>query len=94
MLTRNELQHMAKSAALKTEDAELLIDDVQMILKYIRQISMNDLVSVEPMWQVHENSNVFRKDEVFGELTSEEIFRNCQSCENDFFKVPKIIECK
>jgi aspartyl-tRNA(Asn)/glutamyl-tRNA(Gln) amidotransferase subunit C len=39
-----------------------------------------------------DNKNIFRKDEVKGEISREDVFRNAPLHDEEFFKVPKVIK--
>src|SRR3989304_1258791 len=94
-ITREEVLHVARLArlALSPAEADRMRDQLADILDYIRQL--------EPLRNQHarphtshavEMGTQFRDDSVdpFGE--KEEILKNAPDREDDFFRVPRILE--
>ena len=57
---------MAKLSNLKLEDAEVenLQEDLINIIGYIEQLSELNTENIEPTYQVSDNQNIWRKDEI------------------------------
>jgi len=74
------------------EEKEEIKNDLQKMIGFIDKLNELDTTGVEPLLHMSENVNVFRKDEVNGEIPTEEVFKNAPLHANGFFKVPKVIK--
>ena len=74
------------------EEKEEIKNDLQKMIGFIDKLNELDTTGVEPLLHMSENVNVFRKDEVNGEIRTEEVFKNAPLHANGFFKVPKVIK--
>lgn len=93
-VTDKDVQKIAQLAKLKFSDEETvkLQSELNKILEYIDQLDELDLDGVEPLENINETSNVFRKDENETWLTTEEALKNAPSRTGKFFKVPKVLD--
>ena len=73
------------------EEKEEIKNDLQKMIGFIDKLNELDTTGVEPLLHMSENVNIFRKDEVNGEIPTEEVFKNAPLHANGFFKVPKVI---
>ena len=93
-ITREEVLHVARLArlALTSAEADRMRDQLANILDYIRQLDRLDTKDVVPTSHAVEMGTPFRDDSAdpFGE--KEEILKNAPDREDDFFRVPRIIE--
>ncbi len=93
-ITREEVLHVARLArlALSSEEADRMREQLGDILAYIRQLDRLDTSGVVPTSHAVETGTPYRDDSVhpFGE--KEEILKNAPDREDDFFRVPRIIE--
>ncbi|MFC1883753.1 aspartate--tRNA ligase [Thermodesulfobacteriota bacterium] len=93
-ISRDEVGHVAKLARLKLSDQELgsLQKDMNSILDYVE--TLNELVTddVSPMSHVLEMNNVWREDNPGQDKEPGKLIANAPMNENNFFKVPKILE--
>ncbi len=76
----------------KDEEKEEIKNDLQKMIGFIDKLNELDTTGVGPLLHMSENVNVFRKDEVNGEIPTEEVFKNAPLHANGFFKVPKVIK--
>jgi len=74
------------------DEKEEIKNDLQKMIGFIDKLNELDTAGVEPLLHMSENVNIFRKDEVNGEIPSEEVFKNAPLHANGFFKVPKVIK--
>lgn len=65
---------------------------LQEMIGFIDKLNELDTTGVEPLLHMSGNVNVFRKDEVKGEINREEVFKNAPLHDDGFFKVPKVIK--
>lgn len=74
----------------KDEKEEMKIE-LEKMFSFIEKLNELDTSGVEPLLHMSENEDVFREDEVSGQISREEVFRNAPVHDNEFFKVPKVI---
>jgi len=93
-ITREEVLQVARLArlALSPAEADKMKEQLGSILSYIRQLDRLDTSGVVPTSHAVEMGTPFRDDSVepFGQ--KEEILKNAPDREEDFFRVPRIIE--
>ncbi|QIZ71522.1 Asp-tRNA(Asn)/Glu-tRNA(Gln) amidotransferase subunit GatC [Oxynema aestuarii] len=93
MLDREQVRKVARLACLELSEEEEIAFTSQLgdILEYFEQLSELDTENVKPTSRAIDVSNVTRPDElqVFGDR--EAILKSAPDREDDFFKVPKIL---
>ena len=87
----DKLAHLSRLEFSKEEKEEIK-NDLEKMIGFINKLNELDTTGVEPLLHMSENVNVFRKDEVEGEISKEDVFRNAPSHDDNFFKVPKVIK--
>lgn len=92
-LTREEVRHVAKLAALELSPEELVRIECQLndILEYIDQLKNIPTVGVPATSHVHGAVNFFREDIVRESLPRDALEQVSPAFENGSFLVPKII---
>ena len=94
MIDREQVRHVARLARLElTEEEETqLTKELVDILSYVEQLGELDTEDVPPTMHALDIPASLRADEakVFGDR--EEILSNAPERENDFFKVPQLLE--
>ena len=95
-ITIKDVEHIATLAKLEFTDAEKekFTGQMNKILEYMEQLNSLDTSSVEPLSHVIELSNVFRADEVKPGVSTEDALKNAPAKDEQFFKVPKVINEK
>ena len=93
-IRREEVLHVARLArlALSPAEADRMGEQLGKILEYIRQLDRLDTADVVPTSHAVEMGTPFREDAVHPFGQKEEIPRNAPDREEDFFRVPRIIE--
>lgn len=86
-----KLAHLSR-LEFKEDEKEEIKNDLQKMLGFIDKLNELDTTGVEPLLHMTDNMNVFRDDEVKGEISREEVFRNAPLHNDEFFKVPKVIK--
>jgi aspartyl-tRNA(Asn)/glutamyl-tRNA(Gln) amidotransferase subunit C len=92
MITKNQIEHLAKLARLKLSEVEVenLSKDLTEILTYVEKINEINLENVEPLTNILEKLDL-REDN--HRLTDNSlIIENFPEKEDDYLKVPKILE--
>ncbi|MBC7293717.1 MAG: Asp-tRNA(Asn)/Glu-tRNA(Gln) amidotransferase subunit GatC [Thermoleophilia bacterium] len=92
MISREEVQHVARLARLHLEEEELerLQAELSQIIDYVRQLSQLDLSGLPPTSHAVALKNVFRPDEPVPGLTQEEATSNAPAVQRGQFVVPRI----
>ncbi|HBN10064.1 MAG TPA: Asp-tRNA(Asn)/Glu-tRNA(Gln) amidotransferase GatCAB subunit C [Cyanobacteria bacterium UBA8530] len=94
MIKAETVKHVADLARLEVseEQAEVYAGQLGHILEYIEQLRELDTTGVEPTAHALSLTNVLREDLLKPSLPREILFENAPSCENEMFKVPRILE--
>jgi aspartyl-tRNA(Asn)/glutamyl-tRNA(Gln) amidotransferase subunit C len=92
MISRQEVEHVARLARLRFEEAELsrLQLELGQIIDYIQQLSELDLSGMEVTSHAVALKNVLRPDEPLPGLTQQEATANGPDVERGQFVVPRI----
>ena len=94
MIAKKDVKYVADLARIHLTDEELeeLSKQIEDILCYISKLNQLDVSSVEPMSHVLHLKNVFREDKFKPSLPVSEVINISEFKENNFFKVPRVIE--
>ena len=94
MISREEVQHVARLARLHLTDDEVerMRQQLDAILAYIDKLRELDVEGVEPTAHAVPLVNVMRDDEVAPSLSQEAALANAPDRAGEFFRVPRIIE--
>lgn len=94
MLDKNITEYVAKLAriGINEEEKEYLGNQLKKIIEYIDKLKEVEITNIEPLRGTYFKNNFFRKDEVRKIFSPEEILNNAPQKENNFFKIPKVIE--
>lgn len=76
----------------KDEEKQEMKTELEKMIGFIDKLNELDTSDVEPLLHMSENQNIFREDEVKGELGKEDVFKNAPVHDDNFFKVPKVIK--
>lgn len=77
---------------LSADDMERLTGQLDSILGYVDKLNELDTEGVEPMSHAVDVVNAMRPDRVVNRPRTEALLRNAPAREDDFIRVPKIIE--
>jgi aspartyl-tRNA(Asn)/glutamyl-tRNA(Gln) amidotransferase subunit C len=93
-ITRKEVEHVAWLARLELteEEKERMTVQLDSILGYIDKLNKLDTSNVEPTTTVIPMVSVTREDEARPSLKQDEALANAPDRQDDFFRVPRIIE--
>ena len=86
-----KLANLSRLDFNKSEKEEIK-NDLEKMIGFIDKLNELDTTGVAPLLHMSENVNIFRKDEMKGEITREDVFRNAPLHDEQFFKVPKVIK--
>ena len=87
----DKVAHLAR-LNISEEKAEGLMQEMSEILNWVEQLNEVDTSGVKPLTNMSHEVNQFREDKVSGHLTKEQALKNAPVSDQDFFKVPKVIE--
>ena len=89
-----QVRKVAKLARLDLTDAEVELFSPQLsaILAYIEKLSELDTENVEPLAHCLPVYNVFREDVPKPSIDVEKALANAPQREDDYFKVPKVLD--
>lgn len=96
MVTREEVQHVAKLARLEfnTEELDALTTEMNSVLAYVDQLKELDVTGVEPLENLNEavEVNVLRPDVEKPSLSVADALRNAPKSADNYFLVPKVLK--
>lgn len=94
MITRQDVDHVARLARLHLTDAEKerMRAELDAILAYVDKLRALDTQGVEPTSHAVPLVNVMRDDEVRRSFALDEMLANAPDRVGDLFRVPRIIE--
>ncbi|MGE5530406.1 MAG: Asp-tRNA(Asn)/Glu-tRNA(Gln) amidotransferase subunit GatC [Patescibacteria group bacterium] len=94
MLSRAEVDHVARLARLSLSEAEreMFTSQLNQILAYVAKLRELDVAGVEPTAFAVPLENVFRPDDVRPSYGRDEMLANAPERAGDYFKVPRILE--
>ena len=94
MITRQDVEHVARLARLELSDAEIerMREQLNAILGYIDKLRELDVTNVEPTSHAVPLVNVMREDEVAPCLPQDQMLANAPDRVGELFRVPRIIE--
>ena len=92
-ITQAEVKKVAHLARLELNDSEISnhAEQLEKILDYIEQLESIDTDGVPCTTRAIEVTNIFRKDEKKNSNCTEELLELGPSTEDNFYKVPKIL---
>ncbi|HVM96644.1 MAG TPA: Asp-tRNA(Asn)/Glu-tRNA(Gln) amidotransferase subunit GatC [Candidatus Acidoferrales bacterium] len=93
-LDRDTVRHIALLARLQLTDAEeaQFTEQLGHILEHFEQLAALDTEGIEPTSSVIDVAPQYRDDVVTNPPASEDMRANAPARDDNFFKVPKIIE--
>jgi aspartyl-tRNA(Asn)/glutamyl-tRNA(Gln) amidotransferase subunit C len=65
--------------------------DLQRMIQFVEKLNELDTTGVEPLLHMSEQVNILREDEVKGSISRKEGLQNAPVHDEQFFKVPKVI---
>lgn len=92
-VSKKDVEHIAQLARLKIDQSELekYTKDLNQILNYVEKLNELDTENIEPLSYPVEKSNVFREDKMKESISTKEALKNAPDKDEQYFKVPKVI---
>lgn len=93
-ITKESIRKIAHLARLEFDEnsAEKMSKDMSQILNWVEQLNEVDTTGVEPLTTMSTEVNDMREDKVVNQLTHEAALRNAPKRDDDYFRVPKVLE--
>jgi aspartyl-tRNA(Asn)/glutamyl-tRNA(Gln) amidotransferase subunit C len=87
------VDHLAHLSRLKfnPEEKEAIRKDMEKIIGFVEKLNELDTTGVEPLRHMTDAVNVLRPDELHGSVSREDALRNAPLHDQQFFKVPKVL---
>ena len=94
MITRDDVEYVARLSRLEMDDADLdkFVPHIQEILSYVEKLDELDTSDVEPTAHVLPMQNVSRADEVKPSISNDEALKSAPETADGFFLVPPVID--
>lgn len=93
-ISLSDVEYLAKLSRLEFSDEEAckMQKDLSSIIDYVNKL--NDIITEDVAAKEHilNLSNVLRQDEVKQSLSNEEALKNAYDSEENYFKVPQLME--
>lgn len=89
--TLHKIAHLAR-LEIRPESEEKMLKDLTSIVNFVEQLNQVDTDGVEPLTTMSQEINAFRADEVKPHLSREDGLANAPLHDDEFFRVPKVIE--
>ena len=94
-ISKDEVTHLAQlsSISLSDDESEDLQKDLAEIVNYIKQLDELDTSGVEPTYQVSQNQNVWREDEIndYGVKRDALLALAKENSKDNQIKVPRVL---
>jgi aspartyl-tRNA(Asn)/glutamyl-tRNA(Gln) amidotransferase subunit C len=87
----DKLAHLSR-LEFKDDEKQEIRKELEQMIGFFDKLNELDTTGVEPLSHMSDNVNVFRKDEVKGELKRKDVFKNAPLHDDQFFKVTKDIK--
>jgi aspartyl-tRNA(Asn)/glutamyl-tRNA(Gln) amidotransferase subunit C len=89
--TVKNIAHLSRLELSEKEETEM-VESLSKILNWMEQLSELDTTNIAPLTHMSEEVNVMREDVARNELSRERALLNAPKRNEEYFKVPKVIE--
>jgi len=87
----DKIAHLAR-LEFDEKDADKVMQDMTTIVEWVEKLNEIDTEGVEPLTSMSHELNAFREDKAITTLTHEEVLKNAPQKDENFFRVPKVLE--
>lgn len=93
-ITRELLDKIAHLARLEfsEKDAGKMMQDMTAMVNWVDRLKEVDTTGIEPLTSMSHEINSLRQDEVQNQLAQEEVLKNAPLKNENYFRVPKVLE--
>lgn len=89
--TLSKMAHLAR-LEIDEKDAPKMLEDMSKMVSFVEKLNEVDTEGIEPLTTMSHEVNALREDVVKNQLSKEEVLKNAPKKDNDFFRVPKVLE--
>lgn len=89
--TLNKIAHLAR-LEFDEKDSDKMMQDMTNMVNFVEKLNEVDTAGVEPLTTMSHEINALREDEVKPHLPHEEALKNAPKKDEDYFRVPKVLE--
>lgn len=89
--TLDKIAHLAR-LEIDEKDAQKMMDDMNKMVSFVEKLNEVDTEGVDPLTTMSHEVNALRNDEIKSQLTKEEVLKNAPKHDEQFFRVPKVLE--
>lgn len=89
--TLNKIAHLAR-LEFDEKDSDKMMQDMTNMVNFVEKLNEVDTTGVEPLTTMSHEINALREDEVKPHLPHEEALKNAPKKDEDYFRVPKVLE--
>jgi aspartyl-tRNA(Asn)/glutamyl-tRNA(Gln) amidotransferase subunit C len=86
----DKLANLARLKFDATEKKEIK-NDLQKMIQFVEKLNELNTTGVQPLLHMSDNVSILRADEVKGSISREQGLQNAALHDDQFFKVPKVI---
>jgi aspartyl-tRNA(Asn)/glutamyl-tRNA(Gln) amidotransferase subunit C len=87
----DKIAHLAR-LEFHQKDADKIMKNLSEIVDWIEKLNEVNTDGVEPLTSMSHEVNAFRDDEVKDQLDHDRALRNAPKKDDDYFRVPKVLE--
>lgn len=87
----DKIAHLAR-LEFDEKDADKVMQDMTTIVEWVEKLNEVDTEGVEPLTSMSHELNAFREDKAKTTLTHEEVLKNAPQKDENFFRVPKVLD--
>ncbi len=93
-INKETLEKIAHLARLEFDEKseEKMLKDMNNMLSFVEKLQELDTENVEPLQAMSFEINQMREDKVKGQLTREKGLKNAPKNDQEYFRVPKVIQ--
>ncbi|MEQ8302503.1 MAG: Asp-tRNA(Asn)/Glu-tRNA(Gln) amidotransferase subunit GatC [Cyclobacteriaceae bacterium] len=89
--TLDKIAHLAR-LEIAEADVPKMLEDMSKMVSFVEKLNEVNTEGVEPLTTMSHEVNVLREDEVKNQLSKEDVLKNAPDKDDNFFKVPKVLE--
>jgi aspartyl-tRNA(Asn)/glutamyl-tRNA(Gln) amidotransferase subunit C len=89
--TLNKIAHLAR-LEFEDKDADKMLQDMTNMVNFVEKLNEVDTTGVEPLTTMSHEVNALREDEVKPHLDHHLALKNAPKKDENYVKVPKVIE--
>lgn len=87
----DKIAHLAR-LEFDAKDAEKMMKDMTEIITWVEKLNEVNTDGVEPLTTMSQEVNSLREDEEKQHLPHEKVLLNAPATDNNYFRVPKVLE--